>query len=109
MPSRLIPYRTRKILHCKAAEKKKGENKLISNQVRHEMHPVNQKVSPRNYIDSKQKVDSQLFDLECFTSQSITESMFVEFLHEIMKQQTSLSVIDFRSLHSIEHFSALLK
>lgn len=73
------------------------------------MPPVNPEyVPPRNYIkSSKQKVGFQLFDLECFTSQSITESMLVEFLHEIMKQQTSLSVIDFRSLHTKDHFLAL--
>lgn len=47
---------------------------------------------------NKKNIGIQLFDLECLTSQSITESIFVEFLHEIMKQQTSLSVIDFRSL-----------
>lgn len=47
---------------------------------------------------NKKNIGIQLFDLECLTSQSITESIFVEFLQEIMKQQTSLSVIDFRSL-----------
>lgn len=44
------------------------------------------------------KLYPQFLDFECFTSQSITESMLVEFLHEIMKQQTSLSVIDFSPL-----------
>lgn len=54
----------------------------------------NQSINAKN----NKNIGIQLFDLECLTSQSITESIFVEFLHEIMKQQTSLSVIDFRSL-----------
>ena len=40
----------------------------------------------------------QLLDFECFTSQSITESILVEFLQDIMKQQTSLSAMDLSSL-----------
>ena len=51
-------------------------------------------------IQTKTEEAAQVFDFECFTSQSITESMLVEFLHEIMKQHTSLSVIDLRSLQS---------
>lgn len=33
----------------------------------------------------------------------MTESMLVEFLHDIMKQQTSLSVIDLSPLHKMKH------
>lgn len=43
---------------------------------------------------------AQFLVFECFTSQSMTVSMLVEFLQEIMKQQTSLSVMDLSSLHS---------
>jgi hypothetical protein len=53
------------------------------------------------------EAETQFFDLECFTSQSITVSMLVEFLQEIMKQQTSLSVIDLSPLHGGTPFSIL--
>ena len=59
----------------------------------------------RNQNTGREKNPSQLLDLECFTSQSITESMLVEFLQEIMKQHTSLSVIDLSPLQSIMVFS----
>lgn len=49
-------------------------------------------------------IDTQFFDFECFTSQSITVSMLVEFLHEIMKQHTSLSVMDFSPLQRINTY-----
>ena len=42
----------------------------------------------------------QFFFFECFTSQSMTESMLVEFLHDIMKHATSRSVIVFKPLQS---------
>lgn len=52
----------------------------------------------RESTPSERNPSSQFFDLECFRSQSITRSMLVEFLHEIIQQHTSLSVNDFRSL-----------
>jgi hypothetical protein len=51
----------------------------------------------RNWSASRVDLD-QFFFFECFTSQSMTESMLVEFLHDIMKHATSLSVIVFRPL-----------
>lgn len=47
----------------------------------------------------------QLLDFECFISQSITESIFVEFLQEIIKQHTSLSPIDLNPLHRQSNFN----
>lgn len=51
-----------------------------------------------NTTGNSSEPHTQLFDLECLTSQSITWSMLVEFLQEIIKQHTSLSVIDFKPL-----------
>lgn len=45
---------------------------------------------------------AQFFDFECFTSQSMTVSILVEFLQEIIQQQTSLSVIDLSPLQCEE-------
>jgi len=44
----------------------------------------------------------QFFFFECFTSQSMTESMLVEFLHDIMKHATSRSVIVFKPMTSVK-------
>ena len=51
---------------------------------------------------SKDKRLDQFVFFECFTSQSMTESMLVEFLHDIMKQATSRSVSAFRPITSVK-------
>ena len=55
-----------------------------------------------NLRTSKAKNLDQFFFFECFTSQSMTESMFVEFLHDIMKHATSRSVIVFSPITSVK-------
>jgi len=57
--------------------------------------------------EAEAEAEPQFFDLECFTSHSITVSMLAEFLQEIKKQQTSLSVIDLSPLHGGTPFSTL--
>lgn len=83
----------------------KRSEETISHQVRqvdlNHQQPINE--SLRNYDTYKTgRIEGdkppQLFDFECFTSQSMTESMLVEFLQEIMKQHTSLSSIDLSPL-----------
>jgi hypothetical protein len=61
------------------------------NATRHAKREENGSTSKANDLD-------QFFFFECFTSQSMTESMLVEFLHDIMKHATSRSVIVFNPL-----------
>jgi hypothetical protein len=52
----------------------------------------------RNHQLGESQATDPVAVFECLISQSMTMSMFVESLHEIIWQQTSLSVIDSRPL-----------
>lgn len=68
-----------------------------------------ERYSPRRLFEMEHTCDYQiretrlqLLDFECLMSQSITESILVEFLQEIIWQQTSLSDMDAKSIWSVK-------
>lgn len=61
-------------------------------------HTQNKPAKKKMVHLGKAKNFDQFFFFECFTSQSMTKSILVEFLHDIMKQATSRSAMVVRPL-----------